>query len=553
MHPLAFKTVQQLEIMGSVSSIQSNLFESFKQLNEILVSVDCLGNFYHKIGIEWMTFLLKSRNMTWITFSQDDNSLPHWMNPGSGYVYPNKDLCLFAAFPFNTVMAILDSNLSTCTDSMAWLTQNYHLFDLTSNQGFTDFSAQVFSICWNTTNNIPNKTAIKTQIEQCSSVATEKINETQMEYYGIKLIFQFAFDLLAFVLIPFASIFGLLINLRVIYTINKNSKVEFKEDFYSYMMINSIFNCLYCLVYTFYPVNYCQLFETGYFCSLINATVSVQVIKIVFIGFFGEVFKMCSNISYIFVTINRYMLIGKDHNSILEKISKLDFKAAVAATVAFSLLMNIGHAFQYRINWGWGALLEYEYLTYDFYPSIVVKNSPFNVYAIVYFFVNFALFFFINTGVELSLLHNLRKEIEEKRTKLKREIQESQSKNTTGSEVINKVNRSKQKKIEQDAKKETRATVMVISNGALNFFLRFPEILVFISSNYSLLNAVLYVNSWLLLYSSLTVVQNISSMIVSLSYFSYILTFTTNVAIYVVFNPIFKKHFILWDYNVKQK
>jgi hypothetical protein len=228
----------------------------------------------------------------------------------------------------------------------------------------------------------------------------------------------------------------------------------------------------------------------------------------------------------------------------LKKISKWEKKRVIGLTVVFSLLMNIGHAFQYRINWGWS---DAGLASYD-YPVIVIFNFSFHIYAIVYFIINFVLFLIMNTWIEFSLLRNLRSEIAEKREKLEKEIVESQSKNSANSEVINKVNRGKQKKIEHDSKKETRAIVMVITNSGLNFVLRFPEIFVFVSSNISFYNIFVmpsYINSRDIYF------DNIASILVNLSFLFYMLTFTTNIVVYCVFNPHFKKNYILWESNVK--
>jgi hypothetical protein len=228
------------------------------------------------------------------------------------------------------------------------------------------------------------------------------------------------FDFLAFVLIPLACILGFWLNARVVWTVLKNCKKALNEDFYKYMALNSIFNCLFCLVYAFYPINYCLPYEAGFFCSAISNSMAAQVFKIVFQGFLGEVFKMCSNISYILITINRYMLVGKEHNFVLKKISNWSMKRVIGSTIFFSLLINIGHGFQYRINYGLGELFRQDNevkFTDDLYPSIVVYNTAFQVYSIVYFVLNFAVFFLINTFVEASLVLKMRKEIGDKRKK----------------------------------------------------------------------------------------------------------------------------------------
>jgi hypothetical protein len=252
------------------------------------------------------------------------------------------------------------------------------------------------------------------------------------------------------------------------------------------------------------------------------------------------------------------MLIGKDHLPLLTKISKIKMRHLICGSVLFSFLINIGHFFQYRINYGWGRLMaelfsEY-YFTYDIYPSIVVNNLAFRVYSIVYFFVNFVVFFLINTCIEVSIVRKLRHEIAEKRIKAEEDISHMTRNNPSGSAVVNKVIKSKRKRIEQDAKKETRAIVMVIVNSGLNFALRLPEILVFLSSSVSVTTALMgtFVGEGMLNFFSYFL-NDVETMLVSLSYFMYILTFTTNVVIFYLFNTKFKHLFMFWTSYVKHK
>jgi hypothetical protein len=139
----------------------------------------------------------------------------------------------------------------------------------------------------------------------------------------------------------------------------------------------------------------------------------------------------------------------------------------------------------------------------------------------------------------------MRREILKKREKVEEEIRMSVAKNSSCSEVINKMISSKQKKIADDAKSEKRAINMVVTNSLFNFFLRLPEILVFFSSNSSFLTYFVMeqntkMEHWLI-YTFL--LNNISSTLVNISYFCYILTFTFNVAINCVFNKKFRQHF----------
>jgi hypothetical protein len=237
------------------------------------------------------------------------------------------------------------------------------------------------------------------------------------------------------------------------------------------------------------------------------------------------------------------MLIGKEHWSALVMISQWEFKRVTFLTSTFSLFMNVGQLFQYRLNYGLNLPRNGVYADYSnvAYPFIVIENVAFSVYTLVYFIIDCVVFLTVNTWLEASIVVKLRDEIAEKRKRAEEEIRVSASHNNAHSEIVNKMLKAKKKKIEQDAKKETRAVVMVILNSILNFVLRVPEIFVFFASAYG--------KSYLLTGSDSIQVQsvftvfytilNLPNMIISVSYFTYILTFTTNVAIYYLFNPKF--------------
>jgi hypothetical protein len=537
MNTLVFEIVQSLKITNTIRSIQSDLFHSFKLLNNIQLNMFSLNDFFHRIDIQWASYL---NPRTVVTFSELIGA----------YTYPSSDLCLFATFPFqNSVLPILDSNLSACTDTLAWLTQTYGMYNVATDSDFTDNAQQIYSLCWLNKSFEPNFTLIDLKFTGCllsqSNGPKQQQNSVYVDSFEIEFVIQFILNLIAFVCIPFACIVGLLLNLRVVWTVQTNSTDALKEEFYQYMAINSIFNCLYCVIFSLYPINYCLKYETGYFCSSIHSTIAAQVIKIVFMSYLGEAVKMCSNISYIFITVNRYMLVGQKHSVLLEKISKWKMKYVISVTVLFSLFMNIGHVFQYRINYGLEMIREY-YTEEDVYPHTVIYNPSFEVYAIVYFMINFVLFLLLNTWLEVVIVSKLQQEISDKKAKTEMEIKKMNLNNSAQSDVVNKVVKMKQKKIEQDAKKEQRAIVMVIANSLLNFILRLPEIFILISDS----NGLFLANAVWITFNSII---NFSNITVTIYYLAYILTFTTNVLVYYMFNQNFKQHFAFWTTYVKKK
>jgi hypothetical protein len=110
-------------------------------------------------------------------------------------------------------------------------------------------------------------------------------------------------------------------------------------------------------------------------------------------AYLGEVVKMSANISYLMMTLNRYLLVGKDHVPWLVALAKLEFKWVIRESILFSGLINIGHIWQYKAveslaSW---QVSQYNILYYDInsnsdsdYPQANQGTSNF-VYSIVYF------------------------------------------------------------------------------------------------------------------------------------------------------------------------
>ena len=498
-------------------------------------------NFFHQIGIEWTICLPDN---TQVSFYDSMATLSH-----RNYAYPDEDFCLFADWPHNKhILPLFDpSQIETCTNTLAWLIQKYPLINETTYDNMIHYIIGVKEKCDNALTSL-NLTYFAEKIDICKIRQSSKsafMQKLSFEYYDMQITVLSIQDLVVFVCMPCACILGLILNIRVIQVIRKNKKKDLKEDFYSYMSLNSKFNCTLCLLFAFYPINYCNQFKSDLFCSSIYNSLFDQYFKIYFVAYSGEAIKMCSNISYILITVNRYMLIGNEHSPFLERISKLKIRNVFVASFLVSFLLNIGHIFQFKIS-GFNSISDphnTKYLPsynmqYDYaYPIVVNANTALSAYLCFYFVINFVTFFIINTTVEVNIVRRLRKELAEKKLRM---------------EQMNQVVSMRTRRtLDQDSKKELRAIVMVISNSVLNFFLRFPEILVFLSSmsNY---------------FKDLEDTKNIhnhyfssdgdyfNSLLVDVSNLTFILTFSTNVAMFFLFNTKFKQAFKLRS-NVKKK
>jgi hypothetical protein len=57
LQPLVFETVNSLSLYNKVAFIQTDLFKYFEHLGQLVIHVEHVGDFYHKVGIQWMAYL----------------------------------------------------------------------------------------------------------------------------------------------------------------------------------------------------------------------------------------------------------------------------------------------------------------------------------------------------------------------------------------------------------------------------------------------------------------------------------------------------------------
>jgi hypothetical protein len=536
LHPLVFEIITSTTIYNTVALIQTDLFKNFKHLNTIILNLDSLSNFYHQIGIEWIMFLPK----TGVLIKAFQYEVQSYLQPL--YTYPDKDLCSFSSFPQNRSIyfcPFMNDVLvyNSCTITLKWLGRHYY------NNASADTNL-AFVMC--NMSQGQSDSEIDDKLKLCKVINSR--NESYQvftDFYQVRILNMFVIELIPFVLIPFFCLLGLFLNRKIIQTIKKNQMKELKEDFYKYMNANAKFNCLYCLIFVFYPINNCNWQPNYYFCSSIYTYLVIQYFKIVMISYVGESFKMCASISYLMMTLNRYLLIGKDHGPWLVKAAKLKYKRVIQVSLLLSFLINIGHIFEFKpiedvlysplkdsFNYNTYPVSGY---SYSIYP-IPNNGFAFSIYTIVYFILSFVAFFFINTGLEVMIVRRMRKEIKEKRQRL---AQMSAVSAANGSR-----NQHDRKKVDEDEKKERRVIKMVIINGVLNFILRSPDLLVFLENlNVWGADKTAYFGS-----SGFGVlVPGILNLIVDLGYFAYILTFSTNFIIFYKFNSKFKEAVVFFE------
>jgi hypothetical protein len=124
------------------------------------------------------------------------------------------------------------------------------------------------------------------------------------------------------------------------------------------------------------------------------------------------------------MTLNRYLLVGNDHAPWLVKVAKLEFKPVIRGAFLISAVINIGHGWEYqdvgvfsmiRPMLGNDALNNGN--SYSDYPK-ANQGQAYFYFSIVYFVVNFGVFFILNTGIEVKIVRRMHKELQEKRERL---------------------------------------------------------------------------------------------------------------------------------------
>jgi hypothetical protein len=219
----------------------------------------------------------------------------------------------------------------------------------------------------------------------------------------------------------------------------------------------------------------------------------------------------------------------------------LDFKREIGYSVLISLILNVGHIFQFKIydgtpkitvtvqNVSNTKIVQAKFS--DTYPGINSEDLTFAIYSLLYFIGNYLVFLFVNTTIEVIIVRKLHQELLEKRRKMTQ----------NGAQL----SMATKRKLEKDSKKEQRAILMVVMNSLINFFLRLSEIFIFLSSSKN-------TSSDNVVFEFFDSIPEFKYAIVDLSYLTFITTFSTNVYMYYLFNTNFKQAFKLWS-NVKKK
>ena len=439
-----FGNVEELVIEGVVNGMQSDLFKEIKSLKNINLQINNLKNFFHA-GNNWMLFInyyisvnLKSKtsiqsnmhNFMRIRFQNSRN----FNSFISIYEYPNEDICLFKDFPHNRlVLPILSTGkLLDCTCTLKWLQYYSNIYNEVINI-YTDYSDNYQQILLSEQNSIfdfcINFNATNCNFEKIfkncrnysifyidKSWSFLKLNNDVDIFYLIKWLQYLLLTLLQ----PIFSIIGIITNMFTIIVINnKCNKKVFGHSMYRFIQINSSFNIIYCIIMILKLMNTCIFYASSVYCSTIYQNESAQYFKIIIIHFFGNAIKICCNISYLFFSFNRLLLIIiHKSNIVAKKLTKFEIIFYYVSLLCISCFLSSFKLFQYKINSLKDFRKDFPYEVRDEYICDEEINKSdcklFNSFKISNHILNDVLCVFLNIGIDIFLIRKFHFYLEKK-------------------------------------------------------------------------------------------------------------------------------------------
>jgi hypothetical protein len=544
-NPSVLESTYEFLFEGTIKSIEVQVFKELKFVKTMDLVLSSLKNLYHQIGIEWTTYLnfeLKPLNVNSISL---DFISKHYVRLllasqanifNEEYLYPDEDFCIFKNFPHQKLLYpyLSTDSVIDCTCTILYL-QKYSQIYAQIDPFYVQTST--FNSCMSVSDTFTrecNKT-VWTRPQVCKVTKISLYKQTTNQ--DLLMIFLTAKLFVSIILSPLACLVGFYLNSLIIRTI-ANHKFELKERLYEFMSLNSKFNCVYCVIFVFNLMSECILVDSLY-CSTVRQSLFVQYFKIIVINYVGNVIKMCSNITYILMTINRYMLIGKDHIKMFEKISKLSLKKVHFLLMISSTVSSLPYLYEYVINvyMDSSPSQNFDYPMFrrtNNYGLFYIEGPQIadQVMLVLVFFsclFNFVLISFVNCLIEVILVVRLSRELRQKR--------QSHSMPAVSALISSLVSRrivtNKKKHIEQQ---ETRAIIMIITNSSINMIFHLPDVssLFFFIADFFQVAYKGRSQHWI------CVDETFCLYIVDVSNIFFILTLSTNFAIFYFFNLKFK-------------
>jgi hypothetical protein len=388
------------------------------------------------MGTRWMNYLNLNENL--------DKPLQLKFNMRSDfsfdsiYEYPNEDLCLFKNFPHNRYVypLLMPGRQLECTCTLYWLQFNSYKYkneieivdeyyqDIFADYYKDDIKVEnkelkkAFLFCNSSFNLSKCEFEKKFEICQSKEIFDIEIDSHHFSFHSdfdilyLMKCFEFVFLV---ILAPIFCFFGIILNLLTILVIrNKKMKKDFNESMYKHVIINGVFNIVYCLIVTSRLINTCIFYGPSIFCSNFYQEDWAQYFKLIFYHFLGNTIKICLNVSYLIFSISRLKLITTE-NTRNQNLVCGNRKLFIYICVLFltSSILSIFKFFEYKTNDDFDISKELPMEIRDYQHCLVSTNhfqcKLFKILKISNRSLNDLLFVILNVLIDVILLIKFKK------------------------------------------------------------------------------------------------------------------------------------------------
>ena len=359
-----FKVTQIMTFNGIIHTIDENVFKPFKKLRTLRIKSQNIRNTFQKNN-RWLQHLNTNVNIK--DFDSLDNEKlldilftlaieqPH---PNvTYYSYPNEDLCYFKDFPHHRLILpilkpILTSNFSYTYLFLMHQSRRIETYLnsklnslLNTNYESSTYIIELRSYIPIETINSDYFQFINKTLSQCQphSIVREDTN-FYFYLFDYRLLKKYVEIVFSLILNPLFSFICLILNIVSI-RIFSDKKIENKA-IYRFLIANSIFVCLQTAIICSHLFYVCTE-EFVWNDTHLKITLCFQTMHIIsryyyiiFIRILANCIRTCSNISYTFFTLRRYIDITNTKNTHLMRFKKSSIKSNIFITILISLLIN---------------------------------------------------------------------------------------------------------------------------------------------------------------------------------------------------------------------
>jgi hypothetical protein len=476
-----FKYTQSLFLVGILESIDTDLFSYFKNLKIIDFKINNLDAFFQQ-GNKWLPFLNSNINVNMSSEIEIKASIKSmkffflsiyqvkaFQSFIDMYTYPNEDICLFKDFPHHHLVFpfIFPDEKLECTCTLKWLNLYVTHFKLIDSNTYT------------ISNNNENRTNIYYDCREAFKALECDFERTFLKCdknikikhrHGISndvdlfYLIKWLEYILILILQPILCSLTILSNLMIILVLKNNyqNHAQLKDKMYKYALVNACFNIVFATLMLFKLANTCvfSYSNQGYQCSSVYQEETSQWYKIVGVYYLGNAFKYCSNISYIFFSMSRFISVSLEtKNRFFIQFNRINVKAFVLIVLSLSLILSVFILYQYEINDVFDYRKEFPYEKRDGHFCLVAENQSqchmFNVFKLINQAFNGILFLILSIVIDIFLVYVFRKEMKQK--------------------SMLEVNKNKG---EEFKKKTEKVTKMVFINNVVYFVSHFPSFII---------------------------------------------------------------------------